>query len=167
MIDDKPIELNGKQLQDLLESMPGSMIDKIEVMATPPPQYANERGGVINIITKKGRVGMNGRLNINYGTRGEAGLNASFGYLKNKFALNVSGGYGYDEYHGKGYSNRQNIYADSINFFNTVAASSNNNNRPNARVSIDYDINKRNNLNFTFYIMQITLAVTAVMNILI
>ncbi|MEJ7675327.1 MAG: TonB-dependent receptor [Chitinophagaceae bacterium] len=53
LIDDKPIELNGKQLQDLLESMPGSMIDKIEVMTTPPPQYANERGGVINIVTKK------------------------------------------------------------------------------------------------------------------
>ena len=46
LIDDKPVELNGKQLQDLLESMPGSMIDRIEVLTTPPPQYANERGGV-------------------------------------------------------------------------------------------------------------------------
>ena len=36
LIDDKPIELNAKQLQDLLESMPGSLIEKIEVMTTPP-----------------------------------------------------------------------------------------------------------------------------------
>ncbi len=150
LIDDKPIELNGRQLQDLLESMPGSMIDKIEVMTTPPPQYANERGGVINIVTKKGRVGMNGRLNINYGTRGEAGINGNFGYRKNKFALNVSAGYGYNEYEGSSYSKRQNMYRDSTNFFNTIAVSNNNNKRPNARVSLDYDLNKRNNLNFTF-----------------
>ncbi len=150
LIDDKPIELNGKQLQDLLESMPGSMIDKIEVMTTPPPQYANERGGVINIVTKKGRVGMNGRINLNYGTRGEAGINASFGYRKNRFALNVSTGYGYNEYEGNSYSNRQNIYRDSINYFNIIAASNSNNRRPNARVSMDYDINKKNNLNVTF-----------------
>jgi outer membrane receptor protein involved in Fe transport len=150
LIDDKPVELNAKQLQDLLESMPGSMIEKIEVMTTPPPQYANERGGVINIVTKKGRVGMNGRLNINYGTRGEAGINGNFGYRKNKFSLNASGGFGYSEYTGNSYSNRQNMYADSINFFNTIAGSNSNYNRPNARVSIDYDLNKRNNLNFTF-----------------
>ena len=150
LIDDKPVELNGKQLQDLLESMPGSMIDKIEVLTTPPPQYANERGGVINIVTKKGRVGMNGRLTINYGTRGEYGINGSFGYRKNKFALNVSSGFGYSKYIGVGYSNRQNIYTDSTNYFNTVSGSYSNYKRPNARVSIDYDLNKRNSLNFTF-----------------
>ena len=150
LVDDKPIELNGKQLQDLLESMPGSMIDKIEVMTTPPPQYANERGGVINIVTKKGRVGMNGRLNVNYGTRGEAGINGNFGYRKNKFTLNVSAGFGYNKYEGHSYSKRQNMYSDSTNFFNTIAASHSNNKRPNARLSMGYDLNKRNVLNFTF-----------------
>ena len=90
LIDDKPVELNAKQLQDLLESMPGSMIEKIEVMTTPPPQYATERGGVINIITKKGKVGFTARINVNYGTRGEAGINGSTSYRKNKFAINFS-----------------------------------------------------------------------------
>ncbi|HEY0355144.1 MAG TPA: carboxypeptidase-like regulatory domain-containing protein, partial [Flavisolibacter sp.] len=36
LIDDKPVELNLEQLQDLLESMPGSSIEKIEVMTNPP-----------------------------------------------------------------------------------------------------------------------------------
>ena len=62
LIDDKPVELNLQQLQDLLESMPGSSIEKIEVMTNPPPQYANEQGGVINIVTKKGKVGKSGRI---------------------------------------------------------------------------------------------------------
>jgi hypothetical protein len=150
LIDDKPVELNGKQLQDLLESMPGSMIDRIEVLTTPPPQYANERGGVINIVTKKGKVGVSGRLNINYGTRGAAGINGSFSYRKNKFALNASGGYGYNEYRGSSYSKRQNMYVDSTNFFNTTALSGSNYKRPTARLSMDYDINKNNSVNFTF-----------------
>lgn len=149
LIDNKPVELNGKQLQDLLESMPGSMIDRIEVMTTPPPEFANERGGVINIVTKKGKVGMSGRLTVNYGSRGEAGINGNFSYRKNKFALNVSSGFGYSKYIGNSYSNRQNQYSDSTNFFNTVAGSSSNYKRPNARVSLDYDLNKRNSFSFT------------------
>jgi len=82
LIDDKPVELNLQQLQDLLESMPGSSIEKIEVMTNPPPQYANEQGGVINIVTRKGRVGISGRLSVSAGTRGEAGVNGSFTYRK-------------------------------------------------------------------------------------
>src|SRR5204862_395741 len=144
LIDDKPVELDAKQLQDLLESMPGSMIDKIEVMTTPPPQYANERGGVINIVTKKGRVGMNARIGVSYGTRGEAGMTGNFSYRKNKFALNFNAGFGYNEYEGSSNSARQNLYTDSINFFNTNAANNSNTRRPNVRLSVDYDLNKRN-----------------------
>ncbi|MFM6924143.1 MAG: outer membrane beta-barrel protein [Ferruginibacter sp.] len=149
LIDDKPVELDSKQLQDLMESMPGSMIEKIEVMTTPPPQYANERGGVINIVTKKGKVGFSGRINASYGTRGEAAISGNLTYRKNKFALNFSGGFGYSEYQGSSYSNRQNFYTDSSNYFNTVAASGNSNRRPNMRLSLDYDLNKRQSMNFT------------------
>ncbi len=149
LIDDKPIELDSKQLQDLLESMPGSMIEKIEVMTTPPPQYANERGGVINIVTKKGKVGFNARLNLSYGTRGEAGVSGNLTYRKNKFTLNFSAGFGYNEYRSNSYSYRQNFYADSTSYFNTLGHSGNDNRRPNIRLSLDYDLNKRNSLNLT------------------
>ncbi|MBK7377102.1 MAG: TonB-dependent receptor [Chitinophagaceae bacterium] len=149
LIDDKPVELDSKQLQDLLESMPGSMIEKIEVMTTPPPQYANERGGVINIVTRKGKVGFNARINVSYGTRGEAAISGNMTYRKNKFTLNFSAGFGYNEYKGNSYSNRRNFYTDSSTYFNTVGNSGNNNRRPNIRLSVDYDLNKRNSLNFT------------------
>jgi hypothetical protein len=152
LIDDKPVEMDSRQLQDLLESMPGSMIEKIEVLTTPPPQYANERGGVINIVTKKGKVGMNGRLNVNYGTRGEAGINGNFSYRKNKLALNVSSGFSFNRYRGNSYSTRQNMYADSSNYFKTSGASYNETARPTTRLSVDYELNKQRSLNFTgFY----------------
>lgn len=147
LIDDKPVELNLQQLQDLLESMPGSSIDKIEVMTNPPPQYANEQGGVINIITKKGKVGMSGRVSFTAGTRGDVNVNGSFTYRKQGLAVNVNAGMGYSRYNGNGYSIRNNIYADSSNFFNTTNQYTNKNQRPNFRVNIDYDINKNNLLN--------------------
>lgn len=149
LIDGKPVELDSKQLQDLMESMPGSMIEKIEVMITPPPQYANERGGVINIVTKKGKVGFNAKININYGTRGEAGITGNLTYRKNKMAINFSAGYGYSVFNGNSYSNRQNFYSDSTNYFNTLGQNHNNNHRPNIRLSVDYDLNKRQSFNFT------------------
>jgi Outer membrane protein beta-barrel family len=147
LIDDKPVELNLQQLQDLLESLPGSSIDKIEVMTNPPPQYANEQGGVINIITKKGKVGMSGRVSVTAGTRGEATFNASFTYRKQGLAININAGGGYNQYYGNGYSIRKNIYIDSSNFFNTTNNSRSENIRPNFRMNVDYDINKNNLLN--------------------
>lgn len=149
LIDDKPVEMDARQLQDLLESMPGSMIEKIEVLTTPPPQYANERGGVINIVTKKGKVGKSGRLNVNYGTRGEAGISGSFSYRKNKVAFNASAGYSYNRYRGESYSIRENVYADSSNFFKTTGNNYSINNRPNSRASFDYEFNKMNSINIT------------------
>jgi hypothetical protein len=149
LIDDKPVEMSARQLQDLLESMPGSSIEKIEVMTTPPPQYANERGGVINIVTKKGKVGKTARLNTSYGTRGEAAISVNFGYRKNKWNINATAGYGYSRFSGSNYSTRKNIYADSVNYFNTNGESNNLNNRPNARLAIDYEADKKNSLNLT------------------
>jgi len=151
LIDDKPVEMDARQLQDLLESMPGSMIEKIEVLTTPPPQYANERGGVINIVTKKGKVGMSGRLNVNYGSRGEAGINGNFSYRKNKWTLNFSSGYSYNNYKGNSYSTRENMYADSSNFFKTIGNNNSNTKRPTSRLSLEYDLNKKNAFNLTAF----------------
>jgi len=150
LIDDKPVELNLQQLQDLLESMPGSSIDKIEVMTNPPPQYANEEGGVINIITKKGKVGKSGRVSLTAGTRGEASMNGSFTYRKQNFSININAGGGFNRYEGNGYSIRNNIYTDSSNFFNTINNYTNKNIRPNFRMNVNYDLNKNNSLNLVF-----------------
>jgi outer membrane receptor protein involved in Fe transport len=148
LIDDKPVELNLQQLQDMLESLPGSSIEKIEVMTNPPPQYANEQGGIINITTRKGRVGMGGRISFSTGTRGEGNMNGNFNYRKNKFALNVTAGAGFNRFNGSGYSERTNTYADSTNFFTTENNFLNKGVRPHARVNIDYDISKYHLLNF-------------------
>ena len=148
LIDDKPVELNLQQLQDLLESLPGSSIEKIEVMTNPPPQYANEQGGVINIVTKKGKVGRTGRVSVSGGTRGEVSINGNFSYRKQGFSLSINAGAGYNRLQGDGYSIRNNIYSDSSNFFNTKNNYGNKNWRPNFRLNMDYDITKTQSINF-------------------
>lgn len=151
LIDDKPVELNLQQLQDLLESMAGSSIEKIEVMTNPPAQYANEQGGVINITTKKGSIGMSGRVSVYAGTRGEMGTNASFNYRKQGFSINVNAGLGINNIEGNGYSRRQNIFTDSVNYFNTTNHYENNNSRPSIRTNINYDLNKNHSFNLVLY----------------
>lgn len=147
LIDDKPVELNAQQLQDFLESMPGSMIERIEVMTNPPPQYANEPGGVINIVTRKGRVGRSGRLQIYAGSRGEAGANGNFSYRKKGLSFTLNAGYGYNLYEGNGYSKRENRFADSTNQFNTENEYRNTNRRPSVRAALDYEWDARNSIN--------------------
>lgn len=150
LIDDKPVSLNMQQLQDLLESMPGSSVEKIEVLTNPPPQYANEQGGVINIVTRKGKVGKSGRVSLSGGTRGEFLFNAGFNYRKQGLSYSIYAGTGYNKYGGSGYSVRNNIYADSTNFYNTNSRNNSKGLRPNLRFNLDYDFNKKNALSVLF-----------------
>ncbi|HEX8332905.1 MAG TPA: TonB-dependent receptor, partial [Segetibacter sp.] len=147
LIDDKPTDLSATQLADLLESMPGNSIEKIELMTNPPPQYASEAGGVINIVTKKGKIGWVGKIALSAGTRGEGNLSSNLSYRNKKFSFNTTLGVGASQLQGSNYSRRENIYRDSTNFFNTDGEFKTKNLRPNIRLQGDYEINKRNSIN--------------------
>lgn len=150
LIDDKPVELNSDQLKDLLESLPGSSIEKIELMTNPPPEYATEEGGVINIVTKKGKIGSTGKITLSGGTRGEGGLTGNYGYRNKGFSYNVIAGANYSQLVGNSYSKRENFFTDSSNYFNTDGNFKNINTRPNARVQVNYDLKKNQTINFTY-----------------
>ncbi|MBC7587704.1 MAG: outer membrane beta-barrel protein, partial [Chitinophagaceae bacterium] len=150
LIDDKPTDLTADQLKDLLESLPGSSIEKIEIMTNPPPQYASESGGVINIVTKKGKIGLTGKTTLTGGTRGEGNLATNINYRHNKFSYNTTFGIGASLLRGSNYSKRQTIYTDSTNNFNTEGSFKNTNLRPNLRLQFDYELNKQNSINLTY-----------------
>ncbi len=143
LIDDKPVDLNGQQLNDFLESFPGGMIEKIELLSNPPPQYANEPGGVINIVTRKGRVGFTGRTNIYAGTRGESGINNSLNYRQKGFVFNLVAGGNSNRFTGNSSSYRQNIYKDSTNALRTSNRYINRSVRPNLQLNLEYDISPK------------------------
>lgn len=150
LIDDKPTDLNAQQLQDLLESLPGSSIEKIEIMTNPPPQYATETGGVINIVTKKGKIGWVGRLTLSGGTRGEGNFAGNASYRNKKLSITTNAGLGGSVFTGNSYSKRENYYTDSTSYFNTVGNYRNENLRPNLRFQTDYEFDKQNSASITY-----------------
>ena len=143
LIDDKPVDLTAQQLTELLESLPGGSIERIEIMTTPPPQYATEQGGVINIVTRKGRIGWVGRATASAGSRGEGTATVNLTYRNKKITAGITAGAGASVLNGSSYSKRQNIYTDSTNFFNTESAYQNKNLRPNLRLQLDCEANKK------------------------
>lgn len=150
LIDDKPTDLTAQQLQDLLESLPGSSIEKIEVMTNPPPQYATETGGVINIVTKKGKIGWVGKASVSTGTKGEGNFYSNLSYRSKKITFATNVGLGGSDLTGNSYSKRQNIYPDSSNRFNSETNYRNKNLRPSLRLQTDYTFNQRSLANITY-----------------
>lgn len=150
LMDDKPVNVSGQQLSDLLESLPANIVEKVEIMATPPPEYATYPGGVINIITKKGRVGIYEKISLSAGSRGESSLSGNINYRSSRLNISTSLGTGSVQVKGNAWSHRQNIYKDSSNYFFTESSFINRNSHPNARVQVDYEFNKKTNASFVY-----------------
>ena len=150
LMDEKPVNLSGQQLSDLLESLPANVVEKVEIMLNPPPEYATYPGGVINIITKKGRVGIYERISVSAGSRGEHAVSGNFNYRSSKLNISSSAGYSTLEVRGNSYSHRQNIYRDSTNYFYAESAFANKSRHPNARFQLDYDFTKKSNFSFVY-----------------
>lgn len=84
LIDGKPSTIFGSNLPDVLQTIPASQIQSIEVITSPGAKYdAEGTGGIINIVLKKSKIqGINGNVSLSGGTRFENGsfnLNARKG----------------------------------------------------------------------------------------
>jgi ferric enterobactin receptor len=80
----------GNNLADVLQSIPASQIQSIEVITNPGAKYdAEGTGGIINIILKKSTAqGINGNVSLTGGTRLENG-SFNLSARKGKFGANV------------------------------------------------------------------------------
>jgi len=72
LINGRPYELMGNDLETLLEQIPASTVESVEVITNPSAKYDPEgMSGIINIKLKDkttGALGLNGVINLNAGT---------------------------------------------------------------------------------------------------
>lgn len=93
LINGKPSTLMGNNRAAVLQQMPASSIEKIEIITNPSAKYKPDgTSGIINIVLKKDKnLGLNGQVAINTGNDNRYNGNFSVNYNPGK--LNLFGSY--------------------------------------------------------------------------
>ncbi len=149
LIDGKPSALlsNGTQV---LQNIPASMIDKVEVINNPSAKYEAEGvSGIINIIMKpSNEFGYNGNVKVNGGTEDKYNFSTGGSVKKNKWT--VTGNYSYWNYSLPGRSSilREVFNSGGISYVNTGLTWNYKGISHYGSFGADYDIDKKNTLSF-------------------
>ena len=71
LVNERKINLKGKELMNYLQNIPSENIEKIEIMTNPSPEFSMEgRKGVINIVTRQRQnLGFEGSVSAEYTQR--------------------------------------------------------------------------------------------------
>ncbi|HTH83466.1 MAG TPA: outer membrane beta-barrel family protein [Mucilaginibacter sp.] len=95
-IDNKPVNLTGQELADLLQSIPGSSIQQIELITNPSSKYDAAGAGIINLVSKKGvNAGTNFTVNAGAGYGKFLKTNAGLNFNNRMGKINIFGTYNY------------------------------------------------------------------------
>jgi ferric enterobactin receptor len=149
LINNKPSSIVAGSIADAIKQIPSDQIKSVEVITSPSAKYdAEGTGGIINIITKKNTLqGITGSVNLGAGTRG-SNLFGSLNLKTKKLAISINGG-GNAGYNipTDGYSeNKRFLPNNVISGVNQTNAGSNTRFFGNGQLSIDYDMNAKNNI---------------------
>lgn len=94
MINDKMLPLTGEELINYLNTIPSEMIQKIEIISTPPAKYeASGNSGLINIVLKQAKHNAwNNQISAGFEATDKALWKVSdvFNYSKDKVTLSTS-----------------------------------------------------------------------------
>ncbi len=151
LIDGKPSSQSGMSASDLLNQIPASAIDNIEVITNPSVRYDPDgTSGIINIVLKKKAIqGFNGMVSTNVGTGDKYSGTLNLNYRMNK--LNVFAGFDGRKNHMKTSmeSTRNSNYDGVENVLKQSEIGSRDWNMYSLNGGVDYFINSRNNLTFS------------------
>ena len=151
LIDGKPASQTGISSSDILNQLPASAIESVEVITNPSVRYDPDgTSGIINIVLKKKAMqGFNGQVSGTMGTNDKYNGSMNLNYRANK--VNVFGGM--DGRYNPMSTNMHNLRTSN---FDGVSDSliqdqsgSMHRNSINFNGGIDYLIDTRNNLSFS------------------
>lgn len=151
LIDGRQTYMSGQALAAYLKSLPGSTLEKIELISNPPARYDAEGSAIINIKLKRNVLkGVNGNIALGYSqgkyARSNNSLNLNFGKNKFNFFTNIAysfdGDYSDDTYDRRFFdgSNKQT----STLLLNNYSRYSNRGG--NIRAGVDYALTPKTNI---------------------
>lgn len=154
LIDGRPSGLTGSGGKSLLESIPASVIERVEVITNPSAKYDPDGiSGIINIITKKNKLqGFTGTVGANTSFENRYGANLSLNYRKGKWNFYSNYGFIKDVRKGTGDSYLETSFGDDVNIVQQYETSENDRISNNLKIGTDYNINDRNSISISgFY----------------
>lgn len=154
LVDGKPSLIGGGDVAQILQSIPASSIESVEVITNPSSKYdAEGQSGIINIVLKKNtRLGLNGNVALTAGNRENYNANTSLSFQNNN--INLFGNYSFRSGNrlGGGFNNIQ--YLNTAGPGSTVFADQNTDSRShdqghNVKAGIDYTLAPKSIVSFS------------------
>jgi outer membrane receptor protein involved in Fe transport len=146
LINGKPSAISGGSVSDILQSIPASAIENIEVITNPSSKYdAEGQSGIINIVLKRNaQLGFNGSASGTIGTQNTYNGSLNLAYQTSR--VNIFGNYSYRKADrvGNGYNNRITYPGtDSARFQNQESDQTFKFNSHNVRTGIDINLSPK------------------------
>jgi outer membrane receptor protein involved in Fe transport len=162
LIDGKPVVTDA---QTILSQLPANTIERVELITAPSAKYdADGKGGIINIITKKGTTdGVSIITNTQIGlpsttTYGNLekplrfGGDITFTFKKNKWDISVSGNYNRNDVNGRREGNvyTKDFISNTITYFPSNGERSFDRYNYGIRAAVVFSADKKNIFNVGF-----------------
>lgn len=144
--------IDGRPTTLTYDQIPADLIDKVELITNPSAKFDASGGGagILNIILKKNvKTGYNGGVRAGLDTRGGYNLGGDISYRQNKLNFSLSAGYNQRKSASNSITDRNNISDTPMNIYSTNDGT-NNGHFFYTRASLDYLIDIRNTLSFSY-----------------
>jgi len=148
LIDGKPASQAGISSSDILNQLPASAIESIEVITNPSVRYDPDgTSGIINIVLKKKALqGFNGQISGTAGTHDKYNGSLNLNYRHEKFNVFASADARYNHNISNSESVRTSNFDEIVNVLNQSSFGSRDHNSLNFNAGVDYFIDSRNNV---------------------
>lgn len=160
LVDGKPSGITGSSRAAILQQIPASSIESIELITNPSAKYDPDgMSGIINVVLKKNKLsGFNGSVSVGIGTNDKynedfninkynSSINLS--YRNSKLNAYINYGFRSNTRAGSGKSNRYTFFTDTSFYLNQKIESINKNVSHNVKGGIDFFLNDKNTLGFS------------------
>ena len=146
-INGKPSGITAANTKAVLDAIPSSQIESIEVINNPSAKFdAEGEVGIINIVLKKNtKSGLNGNFTIGYGTKYDANTGVTINYRKNNISISTSYNFRFSEGYYNGNGQRYNFFPNQTPFYlNTKDKGTFNSFANTVNSNLDWNIKEKN-----------------------